>query len=133
MLAVLENVISTLVNDSSIQVFVSDRVYPEGVDMTNETVKFPLITVHNISEVTKTNPRGERECLVQVSIWSRLNQLEVENIAERVLQLLNFQQFNSGYGSSIQRWQREEAGVDLFESDRRIWHKALTFRAWSRP
>jgi len=132
MLSLLQNIINTIKDDSTIQGFVSDRVFPEGVDIVPETTLFPLITVHTISEVTKTNPLYEREILIQVSVWSRLSELEKEQISERVLDLLNYQQFNTGYGTTIQRWQREDTGVDLFEADRRIWHKALTFRIWAR-
>jgi hypothetical protein len=131
MLAVYENVINTIKNDSIIQSFVSDRVYPEGVDINPEVL--PMVTVHHISEIVHTVPRNDRMIQMQVSIWSKLSELEVEQIAERVEDLLNFQTFDTGYGSAIQRWQRMDTGADLFESDRRIWHKALTFRIWARP
>jgi len=132
MLTVTQNIIDVVKADATIKTFINERIYPEGVDIIPETTLFPLITIHNISEITLTNPKGERECLVQLSIWSRLSQLETEQIAERLLTILNFQTFNSGYGTTIKRWQREDSGVDLPETDRRIWHKALTFRVWAK-
>lgn len=89
--------------------------------------------MHTVSEITRTNPRGERETLIQIDIWSRESQLETEQIAERILAISNFQQFHTGYGTTVQRWKREDNGVDFFEADRRIWHKALTFRIWAKP
>ena len=131
MLTMLEFIINTLKNDSVIQSFVDSRIYPDGVDIDPETNLYPLITVHCISERTLTNPLNERECLIQVSVWSRLSHLEMEQIAERVLTLLNYDQFHSGYGTTILRWQRQDSGVDMEETDRRIWHKALSFRIWA--
>lgn len=132
MLTITQNLISSLLADATVKSLVSNRIFPEGVDIVPETTLFPLITIHNISERTLTNPRNEREITIQVSIWSRKNQLEVEQISEGVLQVLNYQRFNSGYGSTIQRWGREDSAVDLFEADRRVWHKALTFRVWAQ-
>ena len=131
MLTIIQEIISTLLADTIIQGFVSDRIFPEGIDIVPETTLFPLITIHNISERTLTNPKNEREITVQISIWSRKNQLEVEQISEAVLSLLNYQQFHTGYGTTIKRWQREDSGVDIFESDRRIWQKAISFRIWA--
>ena len=142
MLTLIENTINSLLADATIATYVGNRVYPTGVDIYPEatanpnqgpSAAFPLIVVFTVSEITRTVPLNERETTIQVSIYSRLNQIEVENIAERALSVLNFQQFRSGYGTTILRWQREDAGVDLPETGRRIWHKALTFRAWARP
>jgi hypothetical protein len=132
MLTLLQNITDTVLADPTMQGFIANRVYPDGVDIDPETTLFPLLTIHSISEVTLTNPKYERDCLIQISIWSRLSHLETEQIAERLLDLFNYQQFNTGYGTTIQRWQREDAGVDLYESDRRIWHKAITFRIWAK-
>jgi hypothetical protein len=129
----IANIINTLKADGTIHGYVADRIYPRGVDIFPETTLFPLITIYTVSEVTRSNPRGERETLIQIDIWSRKNQLEIESIAERALAVLNFQQFHTGVGTTILRWQREDAGVDAFESDRRIWHRAITYRAWAKP
>lgn len=142
MLNLVINIIDTLKNDPTIASFVGNRVYPQGVDIFPEatanpaqgtSAAFPLITIHTVSEITRTVPLGERETLMQISVWSRLGQLQVEQISERALTVLNFQQFHTGMGTTVLRWQREDAGVDQYESDRRIWHKAITFRAWARP
>jgi hypothetical protein len=130
MIVILQNTINTLLNDTVINAFVGDRIYPEGVDIFPETTLFPLITVNMVGEAILTNPKYEKSVQIQVNIWSRLSELEKEQITERVQQLLDYQQFNQGVNSAILRWQRQDAGVDLFESDRRIWHKALTFRCW---
>jgi len=132
MLTLLQNITDTILADTTMQGFISNRVYPEGIDIAPETTLFPLLTIHSISEVTLTNPPNERECLIQISIWSRLSHLETEQIAEQLLTLFNYQQFNTGYGTTILRWQREDMGNDQFEADRRIWHKSITIRCWAR-
>lgn len=132
MLSIFQSTIDTLKNDATIQSFVAQRVYPEGVDIAPESTLFPLITVHHISENTYTNPRNEKVISMQISMWSRLSEVEVEQIADRVETLLNYQQFQTGYGTTIQRWQRQDSGADQYESDRRIWHKALTFKTWAK-
>ncbi len=143
MLQLVENIINTLLADSTIKQYVNNRIYPNGVDIYPEAIappegqtpsaQFPMIAIHTVSEITRTVPLGHRETVIQVSIFSRLSQLEVEEIAEQILSLLNFQNFYNGYGNTILFWQRQDSGIDLFESDRRIWHKALSFRAWAKP
>ena len=131
MLNVLQFIVNTIKNDATIQSYVADRVFPTGVDITPEAPKlFPLITFHTVSEITRTVPKGARDSVYQIDAWSMLSQLEVENIGERIIALLNFTQFHTGYGSTVLRWQREDAGTDMFEADRRIWHKTLRFRTW---
>ncbi len=130
MLNVLQFIANTIKNDSTIQGFVGDRVFPTGVDITPESTLFPLITFHTVTEITRTVPRGARDSVYQVDAWSILSQLEVENIAERIISLLNFTQFYTGYGTDVLRWNRQDGGTDLYEADRRIWHKTLRFRTW---
>lgn len=131
MLTILEFIVNTLKNDSTLQTFVGERIYPSGVDITPESGLFPQITFHTASDLTRTNPAGARDSVYQIDIWSILSQYEVEQISERILTLLNRTQFHSGYGSTVLRWQRQDAGNDLPEADRRIWRKSLRFRTWA--
>lgn len=131
MLTIFENIINTIKDDTTIQSYVGARVYPEGVDISPEVL--PMITVHHIGESVSTVPRNERVLTMQISIWSKLSEVEAIQISERIENLLNFQTFNTGYNTTIQRWQRMDASASLFESDRRIWHRALTFKIWARP
>jgi hypothetical protein len=130
MLTILEYIVNLLKTDATIIGFVSDRIYPTGVDITPENGLFPLITFSTVSEITRTVPVSARDSIYQIDIWSILSQYEVEQITERILTLLNRSQFHTGYGSTVLRWQRQDGANDIFESDRRIWHKALRFRAW---
>jgi hypothetical protein len=138
---VLEFVIDTLKNDPELQEYLKDgtnptRVFPQGVDISPE--ELPMITIFNVSEITKTVPFGEREGVLQVDIWvnegnlTESPQLIIEKINERVLTLLNFAQYQSGYSSTLLRWSREDASIDAFEPDRRIWHKATRWRWWAK-
>jgi hypothetical protein len=136
MLETLRFIVNTIKNDSIIKEFVGNRVFPLGVDITPESSLFPMITFYTISDITRTVPRGARDSIYQIDIWSATtkthagSQAEIEQISERIIALLNFTQYRTGYGASVLRWNRQEGGVDLYESDRRIFHKALRFRTW---
>lgn len=128
---IVKYVISTLASDPTIQTYVGTRVSPQGVDISPEVL--PCITVFQLDEQSKTVPFREREGLIQIDIWGNISQLQIENISERVLDLLNFAQYQSGYSTSLLRWGREESSIDLFETDRRIWHRAIRWRWWAKP
>jgi len=140
MLQILQYVITTLKNDATLQTYLGTsptRVFPQGVDISPENL--PCITVFNVSEITHTTERNERDGTIQIDIWVNAGtatlspQLLSETIAERVLILLNFAQYQSGYGNSLLRWSREDMMVDQFESDRRIYHKVIRWKWWARP
>ena len=98
------------------------------VDSQNE-LHMPAIILSVVSESQRTVPQGARDTDIQVDIWSRNSQLEVESIYEEVINLLSFQIANQGQAHIF--WDRLGGAVDMFESDRRVWHKATTFRFWS--
>jgi hypothetical protein len=130
MLEVVEYIVNILSNNADIQGYVGTRIFPTGVDITPEAPDlFPLITFHSISEITRTVPRGAREAIIQIDVWSILSQLQVEEISEKIISILNFIQFRDG---TCLRWNREDGAVDLTESDRRIWRKSLRFRYWAK-
>ena len=130
MLKILEFIVTTLKNDTTLKGYVDGRIFPTGVDIIPEKTLFPLITFFTLSEVTRTVPKNVREGVYQIDVWSILSQLELENISERILTLLNYEQFRTGYGNKVLRWTREDASNDMYERHRRIWHKSLRFRTW---
>lgn len=131
MLEVVEYIVNVLTNDSIIQGFVGTRIFPSGVDITPEVKEnFPMITFFEVSEITRTVPLGVRESIYQIDIWSISSLLETDQIAERILTILNFTHFNTGFGTRVMRWARQDAGLDMIEGDRRMWHKVLRFRSW---
>jgi len=123
-------IVDKLLADPTLQGFIGNRVFPQGVDITPE-VQFPLITFFMVGETTATNPKGVKENHFTIDIWSNSSHLETVKISDRVVEVLNFKQFNSGYEGKILRWSREDSGSDLFESDRRIWHRSLRFIFWA--
>ena len=122
-------VIDTLKNDATIQGYVVDRVYAAGIDIIPEIL--PAITVQDVSESIRTVPLGKKDIIIQVDIWSITNQLEVDNIYERIQTLINFRQLADD-GTNQVYWMREDSMVDLPESERRIWHKAIRYRTWAK-
>jgi len=109
-----------------------DNIYTGPVDVLNETqpeLHMPMIVLSTVSEVQRTVPQGARDTQIQMDIWSRNSQLEVENIYEEIINLLSFQIANQGTAHIF--WDRLGGSIDMFEEDRRIWHRAATFTFWS--
>ena len=102
------------------------------VDILIETqpeLLMPMVIVSVVSEAQRTVPQGARDTQVQIDIWSRNSQLEIENIYEEILNVLSFQIANQGQAHIF--WDRLGGATDLFEADRRVWHRACTFTFWS--
>ena len=91
----------------------------------------PQINIHVVNESQRTVPVNTRDSMIQVDIWTRNNALEMETIYERVIQLLSYQTANIESNTAHVFWQKLSGGVDVPETDRRIWHKAMTFVVWS--
>lgn len=133
MLEILQWIVSQMLADSALTAIVPIKnIFTGPVDVLvedQEGLLMPAIIVSTISEVQRTVPQGARDTQIQVDIWSRVSQLEVEQIYEEVINLLSFQIANQGAAHIF--WDRLGGGVDMFEEDRRIWHKAVTFTFWS--
>ncbi len=112
-------------NQTSVNIFTG----PVDVAMEKQdSLLYPSIVLSLVGEVVRTVPQGARDTQIQLDIWSRNSQLEIETIYEQVLQDLNFMSANEGSAHIF--WQRLGGAVDLFESDRRIWHRSCTFTVW---
>lgn len=108
------------------------NIYTGPVDVLVETqpeLHMPSIVLSTVSEAQRTVPQGARDTRIQVDLWSRKSQMEIENIYEEILNLFSFQIANQGTAHIF--WDRLEGAVDLFESDRRIWHRSVTMVFWS--
>lgn len=133
MLEILEWIITQLTTDATLNDLVpTENIFTGPVDVIIETqpeLHMPMIVVSTVSEVQRTVPQGARDTQVQIDIWSRNSMLEVEQIYEQMINLLSFQIANQGTAHIF--WQRLGGGVDMFEQDRRVWHKATTFTFWT--
>lgn len=138
MLNVFKKVVTLLQSDPTLNSLMqpsnssSSGVFVGPVDIVNEqqtTLLMPMLNVWLVSESIRTVPRGARDITVQVDIWSRNSQLELENLYERLLTVLDF--LTTDQGPSHIYWDRLQNAVDMYESDRRIWHKACRFTFWA--
>lgn len=134
MLEILESIIAVLTGDSTLTAIVpANNIMTGRVDIVTETqagLLQPQINIHVASEVSRSVPLNTRDTLIQIDIWSRNSQLEVENIYERVITLLNYTSPTQG-GAKI-FWERLGGAVDQYESDRGIWHRAVTYNVWAQ-
>lgn len=140
MLEVLQKIIASLLTNATLVALLTTKksngtssvnLFTGAVDVAMEKqadLLYPSVVVSVISEVSRTVPTGARDGQVQISIFSRNSQLEVENIYEQILTTLNYLSGNQSTAHIF--WERLDGAVDLFEADRRVWHRALTLRVW---
>jgi hypothetical protein len=141
MLEIFEYLIATLLADPTLVGYLtvnlpnnqtSVNLFTGPVDMSMEvqaSLLYPSVILSLVGESVRTVPQGARDTQIQLDIWSRNSQLEIETIYEQVLQDLNFMSANEGSAHIF--WQRLGGAVDLFESDRRVWHRSCTFTVWA--
>lgn len=133
MLEILQNFIATLQGDTSLTAIIPTTSITAGpVDITMESqasLRYPSINFFVVSEVQRSNPLNTRDTSIQLDIWSRSSQLELETIYELVVKDLSYQIQNQNTAHIF--WDRLDGSTDHYESDRRIWHRACTFKVWS--
>jgi hypothetical protein len=133
MLEILEAFLAKLTTDVALTALVNPKnMYAGPVDIAFDKQKdlpYPAIIVWPVSEASRTVPMNVRDTTIQVDIWSRNSQLELENVYEAMLLALNYQSGDQGTAHVF--WQRLNSATDMFESDRRIWHKATSWTVWS--
>lgn len=133
MLEIFQKFISILTNDATLTALVPKKNILTGpADIVQEksaNLLEPSIILSQVSEAVRTVPSNTRDTQVQLDILSRNSQMEMENIYERVNLLLNY--VSGDQSTAHIFWQRLGGAVDLFETDRRIWRRSLTFTVWS--
>lgn len=133
MLEIFQKIITVLTADATLTAIVpAANIFTGAADVTVEKqteLLSPAIVLSQVSEAVRSVPLNARDTQIQLDIYSRNSQLEVENIYERILTLLNY--ISSDQSTAHIFWQRLGGAVDMFESDRRIWHRACTFVVWS--
>lgn len=133
MIEIFEKIIGILTTDTTLNAMVpATSIFTGPVDIAFEKqtdLLYPSIVLSQVSEVVRTVPQNARDTQIQLDIWSRNSQLEIENIYEQVLVLLNYDSGNENTAHIF--WQRLGGASDFFESDRRVWHRSCTFTTWS--
>ncbi len=133
MLELLQKIIAILTADATLTAIVpTAQILTGPVDIVAETqgsLPYPQVNMHVIAEVQRSNPLGTRDTQIQIDIWSRNSQLEIENIYEEVIKALSYQTTDQSTAHLF--WSKLGGAIDDYESDRRIWHRAVTFVFWS--
>lgn len=134
MLPVEQKFIALLTGDATLTAIVPAANISFGpVDITIEKqsqLRKPQITLQTISESSRTVPLAVRDIRMQMDIWSRTSQLELDTIYEQVLTTLNL--ISTNQNSTHIFWQRLGNAHDQYESEMRIWHKVVDFIIWVR-
>ncbi len=133
MLEILQHMVTQMAADATLTAIVPvANIYTGPVDILIETqpeLSMPMIVLSTVSEVQRTVPQGARDTTIQMDIWSRESQMQIEQIYEEVISLFSFQIANQGTAHIF--WDRLGGSTDMFEEDRRIWHRAASFTFWS--
>lgn len=132
MLEILEKIVSVLTSMSAVTNIVGTNIFVGPVDIPMEKqvdLLYPQISMFVVSEVQRSNPLGTRDTHIQIDLWSRNSQLEIETLYEAVIAALSYQISDQSPAHIF--WQRLGGATDLYESDRRIWHRAVTYVCWS--
>ena len=132
-----QSIINILVNDSTLASLMNTtvpnkQIFTGNVDLimeTKSTINFPAIILSGISEVFRTVPLGARDSRIQLDIWDRTSELDIENIYERVVFLLNYQ--SGDINTTHIFWQRGSGLTSQYESDMRLWHWTTDLTLWS--
>jgi hypothetical protein len=133
MLEILQNLIGILTADATLTSIVpANNIFTGPVDVVMQKqadLLYPQINLHIISEAQRSNPLGARDTQVGIEIFSRNSQLELENIYERIVTLLSYETADQDTAHIF--WTRLGGAVDIIETDRRFWHRAVTYSAWA--
>ena len=89
----------------------------------------PQINISTVAESFRTVPTSAKDTMIQIDVWTLNSQLELETIYETIVSILNAQSADTG--STHIFWSLMSNSNDQYESDRRIWHKSITFKLWS--
>jgi hypothetical protein len=100
------------------------------VELTQSGLNMPMIILTAVSEAQVTVPQGSRDTEIQIDIWSRNSMLECVNIYEQIVTLLSYQSANQTTAYIF--WNRLGGATDIISEDRRMFHRAATFRFWSQ-
>lgn len=133
MLEILENLISILTGDTTLTAIVpTNNILTGQIDIiteSNSALLYPMLNLSIVSEVSRTVPLNTRDTVVQIDIFSNNSMLEILSIYERVVFLLNY--YSGDKGSAHIFWQRLGGVSDQFESDRGLWHRAISYNVWT--
>ncbi len=132
MLELIQFIVNILITDSTLTAIIpATQIFTGPVDVATEKqaeLLLPQINVHVVSEHQRTNPKNVRDTMVQIDIWSRNSLLETVNVYERIITLLEYQIADKNTAHIF--WERVGGAVDQYESDRRIFHRSITFQCW---
>lgn len=135
MLEIDQNFIATLKADAQITAIVpAANILTGPVDLlskgtTDLELVLPAIVLWTVSEAQRPVPTNTRDTQVQLDVYSKTSQLELETVYERIIALLSQLTYNQGPAHIF--WQLLAGGRDVIETDRRIWHKGVTFQVWA--
>ena len=134
MLEILQNIINVLKADATLTAIVpAKNMFVGPIDVTVEAqseLLLPQINIHIVSEVGRSVPSNVRDTMVQIDIWDRDTILNTINAYERIVSLLNYT--SPVQGSTKIFWERLGGASDQYESDRRIFHRSVTYACWSQ-
>ena len=128
-----EYFVSKVKNDTLLASYITDssgniNIYPNSVDLLPE--RFPCITFLEVGTTVKSIPRGMYIGILQVDIWSNLNEMEIETIEGRLTQLFNYRDSTQDSLTGTLWWVRVNGEREETVSSRKLWKKSIDLKYW---
>jgi hypothetical protein len=101
------------------------------MDIDIQPEQFPCITYGVVGMTVLSVPRGMHIGTMSLSIWSKENSLECENIYTQLAKIFNFKDSTTETFNGTLWWFREERVNDMHQANRKIWHKVVDFKVWA--
>lgn len=128
-----DTTLQTLLRNNTASKAVTYSVFPIGTDIQPEA--FPALTFMDAGITLLSVPKGMHVGNFQVDIFSIKNELEIETIYERLVQLINYQHSRittSLFPNGTLYWIRETVVKDTISTgtSRRLWRKTINYKVW---
>lgn len=130
---VKEKVYLILSTDSQLQTLLGGssgdtRIYPEFPDNFEDFSNGASCIVYRVEDGGfRTAPRNAKDIVFEHRIYSKVSMDRVEDIAERILELLNYISDNN----NIIVYAKQIVETDMNEKDRQLFSKLVRYSIWS--
>jgi hypothetical protein len=135
MIEIDKKIAALLVNDATLTAIVPvENIFVGEVDVlaqysSNTGIILPAIVVTTSAESMRPVPSYCRDTQVVIDIYDNTSQIEVETIYERIIDVMSYLTYDKDTAHIF--WQLLSGGVDVPESNRRIFHRSMTLQVWS--
>ncbi len=134
MIGTFQTITNILKNDSTLTATLpSNQIFVGPIDIVVEKqadLLMPQANIFLVSESIRTVPAQISDTVIQLDLWSRNNQMEIDIMYERILYLLNY--LTTDFSNGHIYWSVLNGAADQFETFGRLWHRSSRFTIWQQ-